>query len=507
MAVLLSFFIWLYVYIALIVRTLEWLGFVQEKEYRLDRILSGLSNSYAKKRLLALFPRRRNLTRTELKRPKFTKRIWATTAVLICVDYVVGNMVLWGLWKLHFAVDAGLLTLRFPLLAVLAVLILQPFLIFCIVVAITAAKQLYTDILLARVRTKVQSHDSVVVGVTGSFGKTATKLLIAHILSSDKTKTVCVTPKSINTLLGVAQYLLQNYQGQDYIVLEYAAYKKGEIARLARAVQPHIAVVTGVTHQHVSLFGSVDEIVTAKSELVQALPAAGVVFYPDSKPRVAEIVSYAPETARKHAVPEKEYAVGTVVDGLLKLPFAKKSIQTNLVGKQYALNVVLAAVVGKHLGVRTSQLIAALESYAPSDSYMKLIRHKNVTVIDNAGTSNPVGFKAAMDLARDLKKRNTYATLITGGIPDLGEHASHVHAELGAYAQPIFDQVLYTNAIAGDDFETGYEHTVISDRDAVVQQVEQCVAARNKQLVLVEGRIPGWLAGALRPLLTESSSS
>jgi len=89
---------------------------------------------------------------------------------------------------------------------------------------------------------------------------------------------VFVTPKSFNNKLSVAQSIITGYSGQKFALLEYGAYIRGEIAYLTKWFQPTIAVETGFTPQHLSLFGSRQNSVLAESELIASLPESGVVY-------------------------------------------------------------------------------------------------------------------------------------------------------------------------------------------------------------------------------------
>ena len=77
----------------------------------------------------------------------------------------------------------------------------------------------------------------------------------------------------------MARNIEKKYRDQPIAILEYGAYAKGEIARLAQWFPPNVAIITGLAPQHMGLFGSVAAIILAKSELVAALPEAGVVLF------------------------------------------------------------------------------------------------------------------------------------------------------------------------------------------------------------------------------------
>ncbi|MCA9371103.1 MAG: hypothetical protein KC680_04050, partial [Candidatus Peregrinibacteria bacterium] len=120
----------------------------------------------------------------------------------------------------------------------------------------------------------------MVIGITGSVGKTTTKELIAHLLAE---KDIIFTPAYVNSEMGVSKWLLSElprHSTDDALIaiIEMGAYRKGEIARLCGITQPTMGMITYIGSQHIALFGSQDALCNAKAELVQYLPQTGVAF-------------------------------------------------------------------------------------------------------------------------------------------------------------------------------------------------------------------------------------
>ncbi|MEA2535236.1 MAG: UDP-N-acetylmuramoyl-tripeptide--D-alanyl-D-alanine ligase, partial [Actinomycetota bacterium] len=127
--------------------------------------------------------------------------------------------------------------------------------------------------------------DPIVVGITGSTGKTSTKDLLASV-AGVRFRTVAAE-RSHNNELGVPLTLLQTSEDTEVLVCELGARGPGQIRDLCTYVRPQIGIVTNVGVTHYELFGSVDAIVAAKSELVASLPEGGVAVLNADDPRVA----------------------------------------------------------------------------------------------------------------------------------------------------------------------------------------------------------------------------
>ena len=131
-----------------------------------------------------------------------------------------------------------------------------------------------------------------VIGVTGSSGKTSTKDLIAAVLRGavDRPDQVIAPPESFNNELGHPYTALRADEQTRFLVLELSARGIGHVAMLAHTAPPRIGAVLNVGSAHLGEFGSVQNIAKAKSELVQALPAAadgGVAILNADDPLVA----------------------------------------------------------------------------------------------------------------------------------------------------------------------------------------------------------------------------
>ncbi len=117
----------------------------------------------------------------------------------------------------------------------------------------------------------IRAVNPIVIGITGSYGKTSTKEILAHVLASHVE--VLKTPRTFNTIMGVCKVIREDLKPKHkYFIVEMGAYKAGEIARICRLVRPRIGILTAVGPQHLERFKTVEKIIQAKYELIEALP-------------------------------------------------------------------------------------------------------------------------------------------------------------------------------------------------------------------------------------------
>ena len=129
---------------------------------------------------------------------------------------------------------------------------------------------------LAKIATYVREvlSELVVIGITGSQGKTTTKDLLAHILSLVGST---IAPEgSLNNELGAPLTLLHCDAQTRFCVVEMGARHEGDIRNLCSIVKPNIAVALNVGSAHLGEFGSTDAIARAKSEIISTLSPEGI---------------------------------------------------------------------------------------------------------------------------------------------------------------------------------------------------------------------------------------
>lgn len=463
-------------------RLLRWLAIVQQKEYRLDRILMFLKTGEGVNELLKLVPRLQDLTRSSLKRPVRTSRLYVTLLITFIIIYVtiLTALTINILGTIGFIVGFVLLYLLWPLIILLAV------------VPTALVSNVVTMVVLQLAQLKISWSKPIIIGITGSYGKSTTKYLIKEILS--KQQPVFATPLSYNTRFSIALSILKNYHGEKIAILEFGAYKIGEIKTLCKYFPPTVAVITGFSSQHLGLFGSEENIIRAKSELVQALPANASVFCNDSDAGAMAIAKSRSDVKVVEATSVVHFLNTDLNNnGQLSFTWNNSHSQTKLVGRHYETNLKLAIAVSEYFKVPKEKIAEALTEFAPNPLVIKVNQNsKGALIIDDGKTSNPKGFLAALDLAHELKEKNSaqHATLVTAGIVDLGNQSDRIHSDLAKAAHNIFDQVYYFGSCGNNEFKSEFRENFNIDITKIKKFLNEKALG---DLVLIEGRVPKWI--------------
>ncbi len=308
--------------------------------------------------------------------------------------------------------------------------------------------------------------DGRVIGITGSVGKTTTKDLLRHCLSS--TFEVSASERSFNNELGLPLTLLNAPDGARWVVLEMGARGVGHVARLAEVARPDVGVVTSVAMAHVEYFGDLEGVARAKSELVRALPPSGVAVLNFDDPRVAGMASASPAPVLGYAVEgEAEVrAEGVVLDAELRprfrlsTPWGAGEVRLALHGVQQVPNALAAAATALWCGVPFEGTVSALAAATGSPLRMEVHRVPDgpVLVVD-CYNANPASVEAALRTLAALPAARKLALL--GLMAELGVETDAEHRRVARLAGQLGIEVVgYQTALYGSARVDGVDDAV-----------------------------------------------
>jgi UDP-N-acetylmuramoyl-tripeptide--D-alanyl-D-alanine ligase len=305
---------------------------------------------------------------------------------------------------------------------------------------------------LRQAKRRLRAVQPLVIGITGSYGKTSTKYLLERLLAEHRK--VLKTPLSFNTLMGVCRVINENLQPDCQVfIAEMGAYRRGDIKELCDFVQPSMGILTAIGPQHLERFKTLENVQAAKYELIEALPASGVAIFNNDDPRCRALAD------RTTHVPVMRYGLDTsgpaldlwaegVAMGPAGLTFTladkhgrRVDVQTMLLGRHNVLNILGASCAAIALGLSLDDLVRAIHDLPPVPHRLQLIDSgSGVTVIDDSYNSNPIGAMEALEVLRSFTAGQRI--LVTPGMVELGALEAQLNEELGAKAAEVCDYVV-----------------------------------------------------------------
>lgn len=289
-----------------------------------------------------------------------------------------------------------------------------------------------------------------VIGVTGSYGKTSVKFYLQALLQGRFH--VLVTPESYNTPMGVVKTIRESLQPtHEIFVCEMGARYVGDIKEICDIVHPACGMITAIGPQHLETFGGMEQIVNTKFELADALPEGGTLFLNGDNEYIVERSKRYDKAKRKMVFYRKQtdgegYRAGNLRLSQLGTEFdvtapdgVTESFQTRLVGEHNVINIIGAISVAHTLGIPLKELKVPVRRLQPIPHRMQMLEQGNVTIIDDAYNSNPVGSKAAVET---LAMFDGIRILVTPGMVELGTEEDEYNYKFGTYAAKCCDYIL-----------------------------------------------------------------
>ena len=341
----------------------------------------------------------------------------------------------------------------------------------------------------------------IVIGVTGSFGKTSTKNYLAGVLAEKYN--VLVTPGNFNTLLGVIRTIREQLRPYHQVfIVEMGAKQTNDIKEICDLVHPTIGIVTAVGEMHLETFKTVENIQNTKFELINSLPCGGLgVINNDSQ----YISSYkgitSPCKIIRYAVEgEGDYKAGDVKYGASGVSFTLdngEQFSSRLLGDGNLLNILAAIAVADHLGVPTAKQKNAIARLQPVEHRLSMKVSGGITVLDDAYNSNPQGAKMALAVLKGFTvAQGNKRIVITPGFVEMGTRQTEANKELGRTIATSCDYAIIVNATNRDAIKSGIDEGGLAEEKYFLADSLNHAHARLAQIlrpgdvVLYENDLP-----------------
>ena len=272
------------------------------------------------------------------------------------------------------------------------------------------------------------------LAITGSNGKTTTKELIRNVLSK-KYKTVA-TKGNLNNHIGVPLTILSIPVDAEFAVIEMGANHKKEIESYCKIVEPDFGLITNVGKAHLEGFEGFEGVKQGKGELYFWLSGKGksIFLNGDNSDLMEMSKKYKFAEVIKYGTNQDFFCSGELVTEQTQLKINWKSknqsgtLNSQLQGIYNFENILSAVCVGNYFGIKSNDIITAIEEYIPGNSRSQLIKKGSNTIILDAYNANPTSMEAALNNFSKLSATNKIVFI--GDMAELGNESAEEHKRI-----------------------------------------------------------------------------
>ncbi|MBK8166496.1 MAG: UDP-N-acetylmuramoyl-tripeptide--D-alanyl-D-alanine ligase [bacterium] len=271
----------------------------------------------------------------------------------------------------------------------------------------------------------------IVVGVTGTNGKTTTKDFVRAALSG--AGAVAATSGNLNNRLGVPLTLLDLHAGLRFAVVEMGASAVGDIERLAGPARPRVGIITNASPAHLAEFGSLDGIIQGKGELLDALPNDGTAVLNADSPGFERWCARArcrvESLGRRVGDHRWTWQAGSPGQPSV-LTLDGREWPVPLPGEHNAANLAAAVLAAGAAGASVAEIAAGLAGFQGSPHRAVLLRLGGRVVLDDSYNANPGSMAAAARALVALPGAGRPVAVL-GAMAELGPDSHRIHLETG----------------------------------------------------------------------------
>lgn len=266
-------------------------------------------------------------------------------------------------------------------------------------------------------RNRIDKASPIIIGISGSFGKTTFKNYLYHILKYKYN--VLKSDGNINTLMGLTKWINNNLNSfYDVIIVEMGIDKNHGLKKFKKLFTLDVGVLTSVGKMHLSTFKSYDNIVNSKSEIDLLIKNDGKLFinnkYKDFKKKnyYHDVIYF-----------DDKYNINKI--------------------NNYQLTLFNGAIeVAKYLNIEEELINLSLKNIPLIKRRFEINKSRNMIVINDSYNSNYYGIVEAI---KYMRKYDYYKIVITGGLIEQGKYYKIENYKLGFEMKDIDCLIIITN--------------------------------------------------------------
>lgn len=348
-----------------------------------------------------------------------------------------------------------------------------------------------------------------VIAITGSVGKTSTKETLARILEHNGNRFVA-SHGNQNTKIGLAINMLRMQSFHQMAVFEVGISRRGEMAELARMLNPTTALITGIGHCHMEGLGSLHDIALEKRDIFKSFTQESIGIINGDQSMLAHVgyvhpvIKFGTKTINQIQA-RKIHCTGESTTFVLKMYRKKYTVTINQVHEGVIMNSLAAATVAQLLGVSDEIIVQAIQNpvIVPGRFEKRTLKNGKGILIHDCYNANPESMRASL-LAFQKVDTHAQKIIVLGDMLELGVNSPFWHRQLGRFLRkvPSVKQVILVGSMVAWTKKTmpfGVQAHIVPTWQAAMTQLQEQLS--QDACILVKGSF----GTGLRHLVQEMS--
>ena len=279
------------------------------------------------------------------------------------------------------------------------------------------------------------------IAISGSVGKTTTREFTATLL--ERRFKVVQSPGNLNNEVGVPLSLLRISAEHELAILELGMSHPGEIRVLTRICAPDAAILTNVASVHAEFFADLDEIASAKGEILEGLSPEGRYFFNADDPRLCSLasgyggekISFGLDHPADIRISNYQFKNLEEMSFDIELEEEHFSATASFVGRHFLYNIAAAVAVAARFGLSSDEIIEGISRLKVPSMRGRILRFSRgnedpITVWDDSYNSSPLALNAVLETVGAMGGFRR-KILALGEMLELGPQAVELHRQAG----------------------------------------------------------------------------
>ncbi|MBS4172202.1 UDP-N-acetylmuramoyl-tripeptide--D-alanyl-D-alanine ligase [Bacillus sp. FJAT-49736] len=319
-----------------------------------------------------------------------------------------------------------------------------------------------------------------VVAITGTSGKTTTKEMVSHILSSEKT--ITSTDRSNNSRTAHLQYLLNIDDDTEAAVFEAAVGAPGDVLRAGTYFKPTIGIITNIGSHHLNYCRTQEAYINAKGEMAKILDESGVLILNSDDKNSKKInlqhfrgrvITFGKRQSSNFRATNIKYCN----DGMrfnVRYNNEIYPVYIPVLGEHQVYNALAALAAVNEMGYDLSRAAGRLKTFQNLNKHIQLLKGLNGSILlDDTWSITTTSLEAALKVLNEVGK-NKKRVAILGTITDLGSWGYVIHEQAGEIISKQGVDVLIT---------VGMHARIMADRAVKSGLISEVYSFNNNILV------------------------